>query len=55
MREPRTHRASGSANEVRAALRVARAWGYVAEPEARELDDLYDRVLDMTYKHWLRA
>jgi hypothetical protein len=27
----------------------------VAEPEARELDALYDRVLAMTYKLWLRA
>jgi four helix bundle protein len=46
-----------SANEAHcgAALRVAPAWGYVAEPEARELDALYDRVLAMTYKLWLRA
>jgi hypothetical protein len=27
----------------------------LAEPEARELDALYDRVLAMTYKLWLRA
>jgi four helix bundle protein len=56
-RRARFESARGSANEAHcgAALRVARAWGYVAEPEARELDALYDRVLAMTYKLWLRA
>lgn len=54
-RRARFESARGSANEVRAALRVARAWGYVGEPDARELDALYDRVLAMTYKLWLRA
>jgi four helix bundle protein len=54
-RRSRFESARGSANEVRAALSLASAWGYVADGEVAEVDALYDRVLAMTYRLWLRA
>lgn len=43
----RFHTAAGSANETRAALRVAVAWGYVAVEGAGEAEALLDRVAAM--------
>lgn len=54
-RRSRLESARGSANESRAALSVACAWGYVSEAEAAAVDTLYDRVLAMTYPLWARA
>jgi four helix bundle protein len=54
-RRSRLESARGSANEARAALELASAWGYIGEPQAAEVDALYDRVLAMTYRLWLRA
>lgn len=54
-RRSRLESARGSANEARAALSVACAWGYVGEADAAPVDALYDRVLAMTYRLWLRA
>ena len=54
-RRSRLESARGSANEARAALSVASAWGYVSEGDAAEVDALYERVLRMTYRLWLRA
>jgi four helix bundle protein len=54
-RRARLESARGSANEVRAALGVACAWGYVGEADVAAVDALYDRVLAMTYRLWLRA
>ena len=42
--------AAGSADEVRAELRVALAWGYVDEPELEEPLGLIDRELAMLYR-----
>ena len=47
-RRSRFESARGSASEVRAALSVAAAWGYIAERDAADIDALYDRVLAMT-------
>ena len=41
--------AAGSADEVRAALQVARAWGYVAEEQTEVALALLDRVLRMLW------
>jgi hypothetical protein len=41
-------RHAGSANETRAALALACAWGYISEQQATEVDVLYDRVLALT-------
>ena len=54
-RRSRFESARGSANEVRAALSLGIAWGYIPEAEAAQVDALYDRVLAMTYRLWLRA
>lgn len=54
-RRARLESARGSANEVRAAVGLALAWGYVDEERARDIDTLYDRVLAMTYRLWSRA
>ncbi len=54
-RRSRLESARGSANESRAALSVACAWGYISDAEAAEVDALYDRVLAMTYPLWTRA
>jgi len=42
--------AAGSADEVRAALRVAQAWGFVEENLATESLALLDRVLAMLWR-----
>ena len=42
--------AAGSAEEVRAALRVALAWGDVREGDAVQALDLVDRVLAMLWR-----
>jgi len=42
--------AAGSADEVRAALRVAEAWGYVEPALVAEPLNLCDRVLAMTWR-----
>jgi len=44
-RRARYFSAAGSANEARAALRVAIAWGYVAEGRAAEAERPLDRVV----------
>jgi four helix bundle protein len=42
--------AAGSAAEVRAALSVARGWGYVELDQAQSADALLDRVLAMLWR-----
>jgi four helix bundle protein len=42
--------AAGSAAEVRAALAVARAWGYVASPGVVGADALLDRLCAMLWR-----
>ncbi len=42
--------AAGSAEEVRTSLRVAVAWGDIAETEITEALGLLDRVLAMTWR-----
>jgi four helix bundle protein len=42
--------ASGSAEEVKAALQVAQAWGYVDGPSLEEALALNDRVLAMLWR-----
>jgi four helix bundle protein len=49
-RKARFHSAAGSANETRAALRVAVAWGYFAEPEAKHAAALLERIVPMLWK-----
>ncbi len=44
------HVAAGSANETRAALRVAAAWGYVGEDDVKHVDDRIDHVLAVLWK-----
>jgi len=49
-RRARLHTAAGSASEVRSALQVAVAWGYVPPAQAQEADALVDRVLAMLFR-----
>lgn len=42
--------AAGSAAEVRAALAVARGWGYIAEAQAQEVDQWLDRILALLWR-----
>jgi four helix bundle protein len=42
--------AAGSANETRAAIRVAVAWGYFVPAEAEGAEELLRRVLAMLWK-----
>ena len=42
--------ASGSAGEVRAAVKVAVAWGYCTNAEAAAAQQLLDRVIAMLWK-----
>ena len=49
-RRARYFNAAGSANEARAALRVAIAWGYVAEGRAASAEQLLDRVVAMLWR-----
>lgn len=49
-RRSRFYSAAGSANESRAALRVAVAWGYVTERQAATPAEQLDRVIAMLWK-----
>jgi four helix bundle protein len=49
-RKARFHTAAGSANETRAALRIAAAWGYFAEPEAARAAALLERIVPTLWK-----
>src|SRR5262245_24681049 len=49
-RKARLFTAAGSANETRAALRVAVAWGYVVPKEAESARALVERVVAMLWK-----
>lgn len=49
-RRARFFTAAGSANESLAALRVAVAWGYFAQPEAEAAEALLRRVLAMLWR-----
>ncbi len=49
-RRSRLFTAAGSANEVRAALRVAVAWGYCTERQIRTASETLDRVIAMLWK-----
>ena len=49
-RRARLFTAAGSANETRAALRVAVAWGYCSAGEAEAPCALADRVVGMLWK-----
>ena len=49
-RRARLYSAAGSANESRSALRVAIAWGYLAERQAAAPIALLDRVLAMLWR-----
>ena len=49
-RKARLFTAAGSANETRAALRVAVAWGYCAERESERARALVERVVGMLWK-----
>ena len=49
-RKSRFHSAAGSANETRAALRVAIAWGYFAQPDAQPATALLERIVPMLWK-----
>jgi four helix bundle protein len=49
-RRARFYSAAGSANETLAALRVAVAWGYFAEPEAEVAAGMLRRVIGMLWK-----
>ena len=42
--------AAGSAGEVEVALRLARAWGYVASAEVQAVEPLLKRVLAMLWR-----
>ena len=42
--------AAGSANETRAALRVAAEWGYLAVEEAATAQALLDRIIALLWK-----
>ena len=49
-RRARFYTAAGSANETRAALRVAMAWGYLTSGETQGSLVLLDRILAMLWK-----
>ena len=42
--------AAGSADEVRTALKVAKAWGYLGDKDTRKPLELLDRCLAMLWK-----
>jgi four helix bundle protein len=48
-RRARFSTAAGSNAEVRAALRVAVAWGYIRAEDVAPIDELLDRVARMLY------
>jgi four helix bundle protein len=49
-RRARFYSAAGSANETRAALGVAIAWGYFAEADAQPAAALLERIVPMLWK-----
>jgi four helix bundle protein len=49
-RKAQLHVAAGSANESRAALRVASAWGYVEESEMGAAQDKLDHCVAVLWK-----
>jgi len=49
-RRARLFTAAGSANETRAALRVAVAWGYCSPQQAEVSRTLADRIIGMLWK-----
>jgi four helix bundle protein len=49
-RRARYFTAAGSANEARAALRVAVTWGYLGEARAADAELLLDRVVAMLWR-----
>jgi four helix bundle protein len=49
-RRARFHSAAGSANEVRGALKLAKAWEHVSAKQTRAADELLDRVMAMLWK-----
>ncbi|MDQ2646667.1 MAG: hypothetical protein M3020_22860, partial [Myxococcota bacterium] len=49
-RRARFYTAAGSANESLAALRLAVAWGYVAQADAEEGSVLLRRIIAMLWK-----
>ena len=49
-RRARFYTAAGSANETRAALRVATGWGYVTRAEVQGALVLLDRIVAMLWK-----
>ncbi len=49
-RRARLYSAAGSANETRAALRVAVEWGYCAAGEAEAARALLERIIAMLWK-----
>ena len=49
-RRARYFSAAGSANEARAALGLAVAWGYVADGRAAEAEALIERVVAMLWR-----
>ena len=49
-RRARLFTAAGSANETRAALRVAVGWRYIPAPEAASAQALLDRIIRILWK-----
>ena len=49
-RKAQLHVAAGSANESRAALRVASAWGYIEESEMSAAQDKLDHCIAVLWK-----
>ena len=49
-RKSHLHIAAGSANETRAALRVASAWGYVEESDTARAQEMLDHAIAVLWK-----
>ncbi len=49
-RKSHLHIAAGSANETRAALRVASAWGYVEENDTARAQEMLDHAIAVLWK-----
>ena len=49
-RKAHLHVAAGSANESRAALRVASAWGYIDESDTAQAQDKLDHCIAVLWK-----
>jgi len=48
--QARFHSAAGSASETRSGLKLALAWGYVAQVPGEAVDQLLDRILGMLWR-----